>query len=67
MNAAGPECRRSGQRLRPREPLRHLPLPDPTDEGRVATPFLGTENGVAYMFHEVGPRLRARICIACQA
>ncbi|MFI2371865.1 hypothetical protein [Streptomyces sp. NPDC018833] len=38
--------------------------PAPSDNGRVAAPSFGTEDGVEYMFYEAGPRLGARICIA---
>lgn len=40
----------------------HSPIA--ADEGRVASPSFGTENGAEYMFYEAGPRLSARICIA---
>ncbi|MGW5848859.1 hypothetical protein ACWFQ8_13070 [Streptomyces sp. NPDC055254] len=35
-----------------------------SDQGRVAAPSFGTDNGTEYMFYEAGPRLSARICIA---
>lgn len=40
----------------------HSPIP--SDNGRVAAPSFGTQDGVEYMFYEAGPRLNARICIA---
>lgn len=40
----------------------HSPIA--SDEGRVAAPSFGTEDGVEYMFYEAGPRLSARLCIA---
>ena len=38
--------------------------PVASDNGRVAAPSFGTDNGAEYMFYEAGPRLGARICIA---
>ncbi|MGJ6963793.1 hypothetical protein ACSDR0_17960 [Streptosporangium sp. G11] len=40
----------------------HSPIP--SDNGRVAAPSFGTQDGVQYMFYEAGSRLEARICIA---
>lgn len=40
----------------------HSPIA--SDEGRVAAPSFGSEDGADYMFYEAGPRLSARICIA---
>ncbi|MEV0221016.1 hypothetical protein [Streptomyces sp. NPDC050704] len=40
----------------------HSPIA--SDEGRVAAPSFGTDNGTEYMFYEAGSRLDARICIA---
>lgn len=40
----------------------HAPIA--SDDGRVAAPSFGTDNGTEYMFYEAGPRLQARICIA---
>ncbi|MFD1933401.1 MULTISPECIES: hypothetical protein [Nonomuraea] len=40
----------------------HSPIA--SDEGRVAAPSFGTQDGTEYMFYEAGARLKARICIA---
>lgn len=40
----------------------HSPIA--SDNGRVAAPSFGTQDGVDYMFYEAGQRLHARICIA---
>ncbi|MEU7459094.1 hypothetical protein [Streptosporangium roseum] len=40
----------------------HSPIA--SDNGRVAAPSFGKQDGVDYMFYEAGHRLNARICIA---
>jgi hypothetical protein len=40
----------------------HRPIP--SDNGRVASPSFGSENGVEYMIYDAGPRLHTRLCIA---
>ncbi|OUC94045.1 hypothetical protein [Streptosporangium minutum] len=40
----------------------HSPIA--SDNGRVAAPSFGNQDGVDYMFYEAGQRLKARICIA---